>query len=52
MEEVTDAPLIGTALILWDSWEPLGFGCAFIIFIIIYHGTHKYLARETAPEYQ
>ena len=27
-------------------------GCAFIIFIIIYHGAHKYLTRETAPELQ
>lgn len=34
------------------SWKPLGLGYFFIVFIISYHETHKYLASESAPDHQ
>lgn len=52
LKELTHAPLTGTAPCTVGQLGAIKLGCAFIIFIIIYHGAHKYLTKETALELQ
>lgn len=52
LKGLTCAPLTGTAPCTVGQLGAIRLGCAFIIFIAIYRGAHKYLARETAPELQ
>lgn len=49
---LTHAPLTGTAPCTVGQLGAIRLGCAFMNFIIISQGTHKYLARETTPELQ
>lgn len=50
LKGLTHAPLTGTAPCTVGQLGAIRLGCAFIIFIIVYHGAHKYLTRETVPE--
>lgn len=52
LKGLTCALLTGTAPCTVGQLGAIRLGCDFIIFIVIYHGAHKYLAREIAPELQ
>ena len=51
-EALTRAPLIETAPCTVRPLGDIWFSCSLVIFIIIYHGAHKNLTRETSLELQ
>lgn len=52
LEGLTRAPVIETAPCTVRPLGDIRFSCAFVTFIMIYHGAHKNLTRETSPELQ
>lgn len=52
LKGLTGTPLTGAAPCTVGKLGTIRLSCAFVVFIIIYQGAHKYLARETAPELQ